>query len=67
MTFAGIPAARVMLTKLMFAPVRVHEKEEEILCYLFYLAKRAVSVDGGVSISVVRFIKAVYEVSEGYI
>ena len=56
-----------MLTKLMFAPVRVHEKEEEILCYLFYLAKRAVSVDGGVSISVVRFIKAVYEVSEGYI
>lgn len=55
-----------MLTSLVFAPVRTSgEGEEELLKHIFYLAKRSVSVDCGVSVAALKFITYIYEVCLG--
>ncbi|XP_067947730.1 protein CIP2A homolog [Watersipora subatra] len=57
-----IPAIRLMLTTIVFAPVCTSsDGEEELLKHVFYLAKRSVSIDAGASILALKFIASIYE------
>lgn len=53
-----------MITKVVFAPVQTRDVgEQELLQHIFYLAKRSVAVDNGASVSAIKLITYIYEVS----
>ena len=63
LALASVPAIRLMITRLVFAPVQTKDcGEEELLQHIFYLAKRSVAVDNGASVSAIKLITYIYEV-----
>lgn len=63
LSLASVPGIRIILTTLIFAPVRTKNDDEmELLRHVFRLAMKPVSDDHGVSVLALKLITYIYEV-----